>query len=136
MTGVTTNPLQNMPGPVAFLNVQFTSPKRSENQPLNALNYLELAEKFLKTEAVTPRWHALLDISKGQAYCDAGDVATGIDLASRGFSLAFKCHSPRQMNRVRKLLKKLEAGPLKSERKVRELKELVYETYMHMDLDK
>jgi len=40
------------------------------------------------------------------------------------------------MNRVRKLLRKLEAGPLKSEKKVGELKELVYETYMNMDLEK
>jgi len=37
------------------------------------------------------------------------------------------------MNCVRKLLRKLETGSLKGERKVRELKELVYETYMNMD---
>jgi len=109
---------------------------RDLGKPLNALNYLELAEKSLHVEAVTPRWHALLDISKGQAFCDAGDLTTGVELASQGFLLAYKCHSPRQMNRVRKLLKKLEAGSLKSERKVGELRELVYETYMSVDLDK
>ncbi len=87
-------------------------------------------------EAAAPRWHALLDISKGQAYYDVGDLTNGIELASQGFLLAYKCHSPRQMNRVRKLLRKLEAGPLKGEQKVAELKELVYETYMNMDLDK
>lgn len=40
------------------------------------------------------------------------------------------------MNRVRKLLKKLEAGPLKGEQKVKELRDVVYETYMSMDLEK
>ena len=109
---------------------------RDLGKPIDALKYLELAEKTLRVEAATPRWHALLNISKGQAYSDAGDLTNGIELASQGFLLAYKCHSPRQMNRVRKLLRKLEAGPWKSERKVRELKELVYETYMHMDLDK
>ena len=109
---------------------------RDLGKPIDALKYLELAEKTLRAEAATPRWHALLDISKGQAYSDAGDLTNGVELASRGFLLAYKCHSPRQMNRVRKLLRKLEASPLKGEQKVRELKELVYETYMNMDLDK
>lgn len=109
---------------------------RDLGKPLNALEYLELAEKSLRAEAVTPRWHALLDISKGQASCDAGDLRAGVELASRGFSLAYKCHSPRQMNRVRKLLKKLEEGPHKGEGKVAELRELVHETYLQMDLEK
>ena len=109
---------------------------RDLGKPIDALKYLDLAEKTLRAEAATPRWHALLDISKGQAHSDAGDLINGIDLASRGFLLAYKCQSPRQMNRVRKLLRKLEAGPLKGEKKIGELKELVYETYMSMDLDK
>ena len=109
---------------------------RDLGKPIDALKYLELAEKSLRTEAATPRWHALLDISKGQAYADAGDLTNGIELASQGFLLAYKCHSPRQMNRVRKLLRKLEVGPFKGERKVGELKELIYETYMNIDLDK
>lgn len=100
------------------------------------LEYLDLAEKSLKSKAVTPRWHALLDISRGQAHCDTGDLTTDVELASRGFLVAYECHSPRQMNRVRKLLRKLEAGPLNHERKVAELQELVYETYMKMDLEK
>jgi hypothetical protein len=65
-----------------------------------------------------------------------GDLTTGVELASRGFLVAYECHSPRQMNRVRKLLRKLEDSPLKHERKVAELRELVYETYMKMDLEK
>ena len=84
------------------------------------------------------RFHALLDISRGQAHCDAGDLDTGVDLASHGFLLAYQCHSPRQMNRVRKLVKKLEGAdsPHKNERQVAQLKELVHETYAEMDLDK
>jgi transcriptional regulator with XRE-family HTH domain len=109
---------------------------RDLGKPLDALEYFKLAEKSLKVEAVTPRWHALLDISKGQALCDAGNLTAGIDLAIQGFLLAYKCQSPRQMNRVRKLLKKLEKGPQKSERKVGELREVIYETYLQMDLEK
>src|SRR5713101_6254462 len=105
---------------------------RDLGKPLNALEYFKLAEKTLKVEAVTPRWHALLDISKGQALCDAGNLTAGIDLAIQGFLLAYKCQSPRQMNRVRKLLKKLEKGPQKSERQVGELREVIYETYLQM----
>jgi len=40
------------------------------------------------------------------------------------------------MNRVRKLLKKLEKGPQKGERKVEELRDVIYETYLQMDLEK
>jgi|GEM_PF-1348643 len=109
---------------------------RDLGKPLDALTYLELAEQSLKGESVTPRWHALLDISKGQAYCDTGDLTNGIELASRGFMLAYQCRSPRQMNRVRKLLKKLESSPEKGDRKVSELRELLHETYTQMDLDK
>jgi len=36
------------------------------------------------------------------------------------------------MNRVRKLLRKLENRDLKHERKVAELRELIYETYLKM----
>ncbi len=43
----------------------------------------------------------------------------------RGFTMAYQCQSPRQMNRVRKLLKKLENSPFKSYTKVNDLKELV-----------
>jgi len=64
---------------------------------------MEFAEKNLRLEATIPRWYALLDISKGQAFCDAGDLTNGVNLASQGFLLAYKCHSSRQMNCVRKL---------------------------------
>ena len=79
------------------------------------------------------RWHALLEISRGQAFCDAGDLTTGIDLASKGFLMATQCQSPRQMNRVRKLLGKLEESQMKNERKVHELRELLHETYLRME---
>lgn len=110
---------------------------RDLGKPLKAISYLELAEKSLsQAESVTPRWHALLDISRGQAFCDAGDITTGVDLASKGFIQAYHCHSPRQMNRVRKLLRKLEESPWKKERKINELRELIHETYLRIDLEK
>lgn len=109
---------------------------RDLGRPLEALRYLELAEKSLRREMVTPRWYAVLDISKGQAYCDADDITTGVELAMQGFTLAYQCRSLRQMNRVRKLLQKLKEGPYKGEKKVAELQELLYETYIHMDLER
>lgn len=80
---------------------------RDLGRPLEAIQYLELAEKSLDGQFVPPRWHALLKISKAQAFCDAGDLAIGIDLAERGLLMAQACASPRQANRVRKLWKKL-----------------------------
>jgi transcriptional regulator with XRE-family HTH domain len=107
---------------------------RDLGKPLDALPYLELAEKSLSTaDSITPRWHALLEISRAQTYCDAGDIITGIDLACKGFTMARQCHSPHQMNRVRKLLRKLERGSFQNHPKVQYLKNLVYETYMNMD---
>jgi transcriptional regulator with XRE-family HTH domain len=109
---------------------------RDLGKPLAALPYLELAEKSLdKAESVTPRWHALLEISRGQAFCDASDITTGLDLVSKGFILAYQCHSPHQMNRVRKLLRKLGNSPSRNHPKVQNLKDLLYETYMRMDND-
>ncbi len=107
---------------------------RDLGKPLEAIPYLELAEKSLTTtNSITPRWHALLEISRAQTYCDAGDITTGIELACKGFTMAYQCHSPHQMNRVRKLLRKLEKGPLQSHPQVQNLKNLLYETYMNMD---
>jgi transcriptional regulator with XRE-family HTH domain len=107
---------------------------RDLGKPLHALPYLELAEKSLTTaDSVTPRWHALLEISRAQAFCDAGDITTGIDLACKGFMMAYQCRSPRQMNRVRKLLRKLENGPFRNHARVQDLKNLLYEIYMRMD---
>ena len=107
---------------------------RDLGKPLHAIPYLELAEKSLTTaDSVTPRWHALLEISRAQAFCDAGDITTGIELACKGFMMAYQCHSPRQMNRVRKLLRKLEKGPFQYHPRVHDLKNLLYETYMRMD---
>ncbi len=107
---------------------------RDLGKPLNAIPYLELAEKSLATaDSVTPRWHALLEISRAQTYCDGGDVTTGIELACKGFIMAYQCRSPHQMNRVRKLLRKLENGPFRNHPRMQDLKTLLYETYMRMD---
>jgi transcriptional regulator with XRE-family HTH domain len=107
---------------------------RDLGKPLNALPFLELAERSLNAaDSVTPRWHALLEISRAQTYCDAGDIATGIELACRGFIAAYQCRSPHQMNRVRKLLRKLEQGPFHHHPKVQDLKNLLSETYIHME---
>jgi transcriptional regulator with XRE-family HTH domain len=107
---------------------------RDLGKPLNALPYLELAERSLyAADSVTPRWHALLEISRAQTYCDAGDIATGIELACQGFIAAYQCRSPHQMNRVRKLLRKLEQGSFRHHPNVQDLKNLLSETYIHME---
>ncbi len=107
---------------------------RDLGKPLDALPYLELAEHSLTTaDVVTPRWHALLAISRAQTHCDAGDMAKGIELACTGFMMAYQCHSLHQMNRVRKLLRKLEQGPFQNYPRVQDLKNLLYETYMHLE---
>lgn len=103
---------------------------RDLGRPLQAIPFLEAAEKSLVGENVTPRWHALLEISRSQAFCDAGDLENGIDLAQRGFKMAAQCASPRQMNRVRKLLRKLETGEHKSDKRVGDLKDLLYSHYL------
>lgn len=109
---------------------------RDLGKPLDAIPYLELAEKsLLAADSVTPRWHALLEISRGQTFCDAGDIATGLELARKGFIMAYQCHSQLQMNRVRKLLRKLETHHLHNHRGVQDLKDLIYETYMRIDSD-
>ncbi|GLV57533.1 hypothetical protein KDH_43690 [Dictyobacter sp. S3.2.2.5] len=107
---------------------------RDLGKPTEAIPYLELAEQALvSANAVTPRWHALLEISRAQTFCDAGDMKKGTELARKGFILAYQCHSRHQMNRVRKLVRKLESGPARNHPGVPELKHLVYETYMNMD---
>ncbi len=107
---------------------------RDLGKPMNAIPYLDLAEKSLITvNAVAPRWYALLEISRAQAYCDAGDFTTGIDLACKGFLKAYQCRSFYQMNRVRKLLRKLEQRLSRNHPGVQDLKNLLYETYICMD---
>ena len=107
---------------------------RDLGKPLKAIPYLELAEKSLnKAESMTPRWHALLEISRGQVLYDAGDITTAIGMVSKGFIMAYQSHSPHQMNRVLKLLRKLENGPFKNYPGVQDLKNLLYETYLRMD---
>lgn len=107
---------------------------RDLGKPLKALPYLELAEKSLsKAESITPRWYALLEISRGQAFCDAGDITTAVDVVGKGFLMAHQCHSPHQMNRVRKLLRKLENSPFRNHPRVQDLKNLLFDTYMRLD---
>lgn len=103
---------------------------RDLGKPLEAIPYLELAEKSLAGESATPRWHALLAISRSQAFCDAGDLAVGIDLATRGFQMAAQCQSPRQMNRVRKLLRKLESSERRNDKRVRDLADLLFDYHL------
>jgi tetratricopeptide (TPR) repeat protein len=107
---------------------------RDLGKPLNALPYFELAEKSLnESESVAPRWRALLEISRGQVFCDVGDITTAVDVISKGFIMAYQCHSPHQMNRVRKLLRYLENGSFRSHPRVQDLKNLLSETYMRLD---
>ncbi len=109
---------------------------RDLGKPLHALPSLDLAEQSLdKTDAVTPRWHALLSISRGQAYCDGGDLSTGLALLSKGFTLAYQCRSPHQMNRVRKMVRKLGESPDRNHPQLQQVKDLLYETYLRMDTD-
>lgn len=107
---------------------------RDLGKPTNAIPYLDLAEKSLNAaSSVTPRWQALLEISRAQTYCDAGDIDLGIKLACKGFIMAYQCHSVHQMNRVRKLLRKLESSPFKNHPGVQELKNLLSEIYMKLE---
>ncbi len=107
---------------------------RDLGKPLKAIPYLELAEQSLtEANSVSPRWFALLEISRSQACCDAGDVTTGIELACKGFIKARQCRSQLQMNRVRKLLRKLENNSFRNHQKMSDLKNLLYETYVSVD---
>ena len=107
---------------------------RDLGKPLEAIPYLELAEKSLtKADSVTPRWHALLEISRAQTYCDTGDIAKGTELACKGFIMAYQCSSLHQMNRVRKLLRKLENSSSRNHPGVQDLKNIIHETYIRMD---
>ncbi|WP_137685984.1 hypothetical protein [Thermosporothrix hazakensis] len=107
---------------------------RDLGKPLDALPFLDLAELSLDTaNSVTPRWRALLEISRGQALCDAGDIVAGITVISKGFVLAVQCHSRHQMDRVRKYLRKLENSPARTHPRVQELKALVTEMYLRID---
>ena len=76
-----------------------------------------------------PRWHALLTISKAQALCDAGDLDVGLELAIRGLVMAHDCQSLRQMNRVRKLLLKLDASPHASSPLLAPLRDVIRDIY-------
>jgi tetratricopeptide (TPR) repeat protein len=102
---------------------------RDFGHPTEALTYLERAEQALARRPNVPRWHAALTISKAQALCDAGELAEGVQLAIQGLLLAHSCQSPRQMNRVRKLLRKLEASPVAAEPALEPLREVIHDVY-------
>ncbi len=84
---------------------------RDFGYPQLALDYYEQAERALMSRPSMPRWHALLIISKAQALCDANELEEGARFAIHGITMAHACQSPRQMNRVRKLMRELDASP-------------------------
>jgi len=49
-------------------------------------------------------------IGQAQTHCDAGDLEEGVWLAMRGFLIAHAYQSPRQMNRVRDVVRQVYAG--------------------------
>jgi transcriptional regulator with XRE-family HTH domain len=103
---------------------------RDFGQPREALRYLDAAEKALLERPAMPRWQALLAISKAQALFDAGELEGGVQLATRGMTLAHHCQSPRQMHRVRKLVRTLDASPLAKAQALIPLRELVTDISM------
>jgi hypothetical protein len=94
-----------------------------------ALDYYQRAEQSLMSRPSMPRWHALLTISKAQALCDAGELHEGIRLAIQGITLAHTCQSPRQMNRVRKLMLKLESSQYAAAPQLTPLRDIVRQIY-------
>ncbi len=102
---------------------------RDFGRPIEALEYLRRAEEALESRPNVPRWHAVLTISKAQALCDAGELDEGVRLAISGLTLAHNCQSPRQMNRVRKLLRKLDESEYGHAPALRPLREVIYDIY-------
>jgi len=103
---------------------------REFGRPALALEDYERAEYALASRPSMPRWHALLTIGRVQALCDAGDLEEGVRLAIRGFIMAHACQSPRQMNRVRKLMRKLEASLHADRNALQPLREIVRDIYV------
>jgi tetratricopeptide (TPR) repeat protein len=102
---------------------------RDFGRPTEALTYFEQAEEALQARPSLPRWQGLLTISKAQALCDVGEIDTGVQLAIRGLTMAHACQSPRQMNRVRKLMRKLEASPYAPAPTLAPLREIIHDIY-------
>lgn len=95
-----------------------------------ALDYYQQAERALMSRPSMPRWHALLTISKAQALCDANEMEEGVRLAIHGITMAHACQSPRQMNRVRKLMRKLDASPSATNPALIPLRDIVQDIYV------
>jgi hypothetical protein len=102
---------------------------RDFGRPVAALAYLEHAEQALMSRPNVPRWQTVLMISTAQALCDSGELDRGVERAIQGLVMAHTCQSPRQMNRVRKLVKHLDAGPDVDAPALRPLREVVREIY-------
>jgi hypothetical protein len=102
---------------------------RDLGHPVAALGYLEQAQQALTSRPNVPRWQAVLTISKAQAMCDAGEVDVGVDLAIHGLLLAHSCQSPRQMNRVRKLMHRLDSSAAAESPALVPLREIVHDVY-------
>jgi hypothetical protein len=102
---------------------------RDFGRPVEAMAYLKQAEQALMSRPNVPRWRTVLMISTAQALCDAGELERGVEVGMQGLLMAHSCQSPRQMNRVRKLVKHLEAGPNPDAPALRPLRELVREVY-------
>ena len=102
---------------------------RDFGRPVEALTYLRKAEDALIGRPNVPRWRAALTISQAQALCDAGELEEGVRLAIQGMTLAHSCQSPRQMNRVRKLMRKMEASEYAQAAALVSLRDVVYDIY-------
>ena len=103
---------------------------RDFGRPVEALEYLKQAEQALMSRPNVPRWRTVLMISTAQALCDAGELEQGADLATQGLLMAHSCESPRQMNRVRKLVKRLDESKEADAPALQPLRELVREIYV------
>lgn len=110
---------------------------RDFGHPTQSLQYLQKAEQALISRPHAPRWRALLTISKAQALCDAGELEEGVHLAIDGITLAHSCYSPRQMNRVRKLMRKLDSSQYHADPSLTSLREIIKDVYTgnHNPLD-
>lgn len=102
---------------------------RDFGRPVEALTYLRQAEDALINRPNVPRWRAALTISQAQALCDAGELEEGVQLAIRGMTLAHSCQSPRQMNRVRKLMRKMQESEYAQAAALAPLRDVVHDIY-------
>lgn len=94
-------------------------------RPLDSFAAFDDAEKILQQNAPRVRWQAGIDISRALALCQIGNMEDGLTLAQNGFLVAHDCKSRRHMDRVKRMLRNLEAGAHRADKRVRDLRELV-----------